>query len=195
MNPSEVTRFWSKVDKSGECWMWLGSKVGMNYGQFYLQGRTRRAHRVAWEIAIGPIPDGLCILHICDNPSCVNPRHMRLGTYADNNKDAAQKGRSAKGERHGSRTHPDRLPRGDRNGSRLHPERMPRGERHGSRTHPESILRGEKHTQAKLTEEEVKAIRKSRNEGMTTSKLAQEYAVNISTIKRIVNGRLWSHVG
>ena len=86
-------RFWSKVDRSGECWLWTAAKV-QGYGSF----DGRRAHRVAWELAYGPIPKGVgyhgtCVLHRCDTPACVNPAHLRLGTQADNMADRDAKGR------------------------------------------------------------------------------------------------------
>ena len=87
-------RFWAKVDKDGDCWTWMARRQPRGgYGQFQLDGRTRSAHRVAWTLTNGPIPDGLCVLHRCDNPPCVNPEHLWLGTKAENNQDMTEKGR------------------------------------------------------------------------------------------------------
>jgi hypothetical protein len=81
------------------CVPWPGP--GKTYGQLWIRGKAVPAHRAAWMLARGPIPDGLWILHHCDNPPCVNPKHLFLGTQADNHKDMMLKGRNPHGERHG----------------------------------------------------------------------------------------------
>lgn len=88
-----AARFWAKVDKSGECWLWLGCKNARGYGVFNISDRARLAHRVAWELMHGPIPKGKCVLHDCpggDNPACM--RHLWLGSRRDNNLDSIRKG-------------------------------------------------------------------------------------------------------
>lgn len=88
-------RFWEKVRKSPEpdgCWEWTASKFRNGYGSFVVLGE-RRAHRVSWEIHNGPIPDGLWVLHKCDNPSCVRPDHLFLGDRRTNMLDCVSKGR------------------------------------------------------------------------------------------------------
>lgn len=86
-------RFWEKVRKGPQCWEWTGSRV-RGYGYFGAWGRVRLAHRVSWQLRHGEIPPGLCILHRCDNPSCVRPGHLFIGTQRDNMQDAKRKGRT-----------------------------------------------------------------------------------------------------
>jgi hypothetical protein len=83
-------RLWRRVDKSGDCWVWTGGRYRKGYGKF---DALQYAHRVSWEIHNGPIPKGLYVLHKCDNPPCVRPDHLFLGTLADNNADMLTKGR------------------------------------------------------------------------------------------------------
>lgn len=94
--------FWSRMDKSGgpdSCWEWTGLRHDYGYGMFL----GRRAHRFAWELTNGPIPDGLFILHSCDNPPCCNPAHLSSGTQEENLRQMAARGRGgqSKGERSG----------------------------------------------------------------------------------------------
>jgi hypothetical protein len=90
----EATRFWSFVERTESCWLWRGAQRGSGYGGFHWRNISHYAHRKAWELINGPIADGLHVCHHCDNPPCVRPDHLFLGTQADNNHDRDRKGRS-----------------------------------------------------------------------------------------------------
>lgn len=104
------------------CWEWTGNRNDEGYGRLWLDGRRVYAHRRSWELFMGPIPPGLCVLHRCDNPPCCNPEHLFIGTKGDNMRDAMSKGRAP------------RPPR-------LRPEWAARGERSGTAKLTESAVR------------------------------------------------------
>lgn len=94
-----TVRFWEQVEKTESCWNWIGACGRGGYGaigrEFHgKKALTIRAHRASWEIHFGPIPDGMLVCHKCDNPPCVNPSHLFLGTHEDNAKDRSAKGRN-----------------------------------------------------------------------------------------------------
>lgn len=95
-----VERFWAKVDTGGDCWLWTGATYYNGYGVFNIESRNHTAHRAAWILFRGPVPDGILVLHHCDNPPCVRPDHLFLGTPKENTQDMVSKGRSTAGERH-----------------------------------------------------------------------------------------------
>jgi hypothetical protein len=177
-------RFWEKVDKKGseECWEWKAGISGSGYGTFWLDGKSFRTNRVSYELFYGKIPPDMFICHHCDNPKCVNPTHLFLGTNSDNMMDAVKKGKLLGG-------------RGDRNGSHTHPERVARGDKSSARLHPESVPRGESHHWARLDDDKVKEIRQLYANGtISQQRLAIKFGVTQSAIWAIVNKKTWRHI-
>lgn len=159
-------RFWAKVDKSGECWLWTAGLTHSGYGKFGVQAnQTEQAHRFAWEQEHGPIPPGMFVCHHCDTPRCVRAvcrrpdcqhiwpdcdSHLFLGTQQDNMQDALGKGRMRIGER------------------------SPR---------------------AKLTAIQVQEIRtRYAAETISHGRLAADYGVSPNLVRYIVTGKLWKHL-
>lgn len=107
MDEKSITRFWSKVDKRGaeECWEWQACRTSgagkLPYGLVVFGGRGQVAHRVSWQIVFGAIPHGQVVRHKCDNPPCVNPNHLELGSPLDNARDALDRNRYARGTAQG----------------------------------------------------------------------------------------------
>ena len=153
-------RFWTYVEKAASCWRWKGGHNRLGYGKCRLGAITTGAHRAAYQLTHGQIPQGLWVLHRCDVPDCVNPEHLFLGTAQDNTDDMWQKGR-------------------------------------GSRQ-PRTSLPGEKNPSAKLTEAEVKKIRKqyavlipNATKLATEDALSQQFKVSKSQIRNIITGKNW----
>jgi len=164
---SAEERFWAKVEKRGteDCWLWTGGKTVKGYGVFWNNERFVHAQRFAYELLVGPIPDGMFVCHHCDNPPCCNPKHLFLGTHKDNMRDAVAKGRMASGERHGTHTHPERTARGENSGT------------------------------AKLNAAQVRVIRLSCAAGTASkAALARFYGVTETNIRLIVTRKTWKHV-
>jgi hypothetical protein len=220
----EIARFASKYQlgpipkhcpELENCWVWTAGKDKGGYGKYKMRGQHLRAHRVAFmmstghEIPKGAGAHGTCVIHKCDNPSCIRPSHLRLGSNDENMADMVAKRRAARGDRHGSRTHPESVPRGDRHGLRLHPEARARGDRHGSRTHPERLARGDNHYYRRhpeciprgvahprsiLNPDRVRAIRARRAAGTTFAQIAHEQNVSLPTVASVIYGQTWGHV-
>ncbi len=99
-----MERFWAKVKKTNECWLWTGAQFSNGYGQLRLDRRLQRAHRVSYFLTFGAFPDDQDVLHDCDVRLCVKPTHLYLGDDIDNARDREARGRGhhVKGEQHGS---------------------------------------------------------------------------------------------
>lgn len=188
-------RFWERVKKGDGCWLWDTARDKDGYGRFPIGASgENKAHRVSWRIHHGEVPEGLCVLHKCDNPPCVNPKHLFLGTLKDNAVDCASKERTARGKRNGAYTHPEKILRGNAHWTRKNPHLVPRGDRNGARVHPERLARGVVHPNAKLNDKKVREIRRRFDAGETVAELARAYGVCNPTILRVALRKGWTHV-
>lgn len=183
LSQQDVDRLWSKIERRGpgECWPWLKGFYRQGYGRFSLHSRDYGAHRVMYAVAAGRDPGPLDVLHRCDNPPCCNPEHLFEGTHGDNMQDMNRKGRRqcAKGEKHGSRTHPESRARGNKHWARRLPERVRRGERCG---------------RSKLTPTKVKLVLQLRAQGWTQWAIAHHVGVSQAEISKIDRGQDWKHI-
>ena len=100
MDEVTIARFWSRVDKSGKCWVWIGALTGPGYGHFKHKGKNIYAHRLAFELTYGTVLPGLHICHSCDNPKCCNPTHLWAGSASDNMIDRERKHRGRHTKQH-----------------------------------------------------------------------------------------------
>ncbi len=161
-------RFEEKVDRSEHprgCVLWTGGVDSFGYGNFWDGARVVKAHRFALEKKQGKLSPGLCALHKCDTPRCVNDEHLYAGTKQQN-----------------------ALDREDRNRGN-----HPVGDAHHAR-HIEGYSQGQKNGRAKITEKDVRAMRKAHRNGARGADLAREYKLTKTTVSYILRGKLWSHV-
>lgn len=192
----ERIRFFAKViqgSSEDDCWKWTACTNEFGYGLFNAQGRQQRAHRVSYKMHVGDIPDGLQICHHCDNPPCTNPKHLFLGTQADNMQDASRKGRSAFGDRNGARIHIERMPRGDTHYHALKPHLTIRGDAHYSkRAAPGKMCRPEV---CKINASQVTEIRRiCAAKEMTQRAVAKMFGVTEGNVSMIISRKTWGHV-
>lgn len=174
LTSQQIANFWNKVDKTpghgpnGDCWIWTGGKGRHGYGHFNMKSQKRQcqAHRVAYALTYPSFNPSLNVCHSCDfgHGGCVRPDHLWQGSQADNLRDMHKKGRSAKMD-----------------------ERW-------TKTHSEALHRGNQCSWAKLTDDQVREIRKYAALGASHTALAQEYKVGRPMITMIVNGKRWKHV-
>jgi hypothetical protein len=161
----DIARFWSWVNKTGNCWEWSGS--GGRYGRIKINREKISTHRLSYLLHFGPIPEGLFVCHKCDNGKCVRPDHLFLGTAQDNTDDMVRKGRYVANP----------------------------GERHYTYRKPELIRKGEAHPGVTLTNEIVREIRASYiPRKVTLLTLGKKYGVSYSLISQIIRRVIWTHI-
>lgn len=151
------------------CWIWLYGLTSEGYGTVRFRGRSRRAHRVSWVLHRGPIPNGAFVCHHCDNPICINPDHLFIGTAADNNKDRRRKGRDF---------------------ALKNPTAASVMMKANAITNP-NPPRGEKNGRAKLTRRVIRSIKRMAANGKFQAEIAARYQVSQSCISLIVTGKRW----
>lgn len=160
-------RFWPKVEKTPTCWLWTAGTDGWGYGVFRVYARPMKAHRFAYELEVGPIPEGHIVCHACDVPACVRPDHLFLGTNADNNRDMREKGR----------------------------QRHLAGEDHWTRKIPSRAARGDRMAAAKLTDDQVREMRaRYAAGGVSQQALAGAFGIHQTIVSRIVRRKAWRHI-
>lgn len=200
LTEKDKARFWAKVNKEGpipphrpelgKCWIWIASlTTSGGYGNIHIQGKVLRANRISFELENGPLGDGLCALHHCDNPACIRPTHLFSGTRADNNRDMTEKGHNFLKE------NPEKRQRGDMHWQRRMPHLRAIGEKHWSKQLKGRLPRGEKHHNSKLSPDSVRRIRASNNPGSpSVTELARELGVSATLVCGIKKGKGWAHI-
>jgi hypothetical protein len=145
-----LERFWAKVEKTDYCWLWQGA-INSDHGSAYYHadGRFQRAARWIWKQSHGPIRRGLEVCHTCDNPACVRPSHLFLGTHLQNMQDMSRKGRASK-----------------------------------------IGMKGEAHPQCKLSDDDVRRMKKLRMEGASIKELMDIFGVEKSYVPKVMSGHL-----
>lgn len=209
------TRFFQRIEKlPNGCWKWRGyiRPKGMGYGEIGFGGRSILVHRYSWLIHFGEIPTGKSVLHKCDNPSCVNPEHLFLGTHADNMADCVRKGRQSKGEqRYNSKltdsdvrtissliqageTYTDIGRRFGIKQSSVSDIASGRIWKHVKRPSVPNKRQGELRPDAKMTTDKVKQCIAMVRSGMTHKSVADHFGVTAGAISQIMIGKTWKHV-
>lgn len=168
LSQQRAKSFLSKIDTKSpkECWNWKAGKDKIGYGRFFLNGKQQYAHRVSYFLSKGLIPDGMVVMHKCNNPSCVNPTHLELGTQLEN---IQQRDLSGRGN-------------------------FSKGENHYLKKNPSLSTKGCNHGQSKLKNDDVLMIRKLSLDGERSKAIANLFNVSAKTIQRITSLKSWTHL-
>lgn len=153
------------------CWNCNYATDSDGYTSMRILGKSEKSHRAAYQLWKGRIPLGMLVCHTCDNPRCINPEHLWLGTPRDNMEDKVRKGRQSKVGNRGN----------------------VRGDKNGSRTHPGSHL-GERNGRSRLTEEGVRYIRMWALEGFSRKKIAEVFDISYAQVGFVIRATAWGHV-
>lgn len=205
-------RFTKRLRREGECVVWTGWRERNGYGRIRVFGEKWSTHRLSYSLSKGEIPDGLYVMHQCDNPPCVNPRHLTVGTALDNRRDAISKGRHAYGERAPNvkltamqvseirkryqAGETQELLSCDYDITQGVVSKIIRNVLWVDPAKPAMFGRrlGEQSRCAKITEADVSEIRQRVANGEKHKALAEEYGVYITAIGKIANRKTWKHV-
>lgn len=164
MSARELRLFWSYVIKGDGCWEWKTPCRDHGYGLFWFRGHSRRAHRVLYAHMYGPVPPELHVCHRCDNPACVRPDHLFLGTPSDNMQDSADKGR---------------------NGMQRFPDRN---------VFTRIRFSGEKNAHAKLTDDQAREILRRGMSGEPVDSICKAFGLKRAHVSRIISRKSWKHL-
>lgn len=208
MHQCIVKRFWSKVviGKDDECWEWLGSVDAQGRARFSIYKIPVNAARVMYQLTIGDIPEGLCVLHTCDNRGCINPYHLYAGTNQDNVNDRNRKGRQAKGEKSGvakltedivreivvllkeGKTYKEIADRFNTTDERVHYIATGKAWVH--------ITGGVicKRSRSRLNKEEVLAIKELLKQNVSYKEITKKFNISVGTVGNIKRGIIWKNI-
>lgn len=203
-----------KVNAVG-CFEWQGAVHKGGYGVVTFGGRQQQAHRVSFGVFRKVIPDGLCVCHRCDNRKCINPSHLFIGTHKQNSEDMVRKGRAARGaDCHSAKLTaedvarmPDRYAAGESTKqiaeshgiamltvSRILSKKIWRHVERPSVVFRREGQRGTQNKNCRLTESDVREIRRLRAAGQTTTAIGRRFGISANSVCRTCSGESWSHV-
>lgn len=166
LSEDQKARFWRNVSigDADSCWMWTGCVDRVGYGIAHFNLRSWRAHRIALILSLGFDIGNLVAMHICDNPGCCNPAHLKAGTSKENSRDMVIKGRGYQGEKHWTVRRNEDVPR-------------------GSHSHV-----------SKFTDDQVRQMKQMLRDGVPRKEISAIFGIKLTNLQSIVSGHTWRHV-